>query len=65
MSVDREDQRVTIDEPGRPAGERGDNPQAPVEGGTNQGIADADQASGGSRGPSSGDDGPVIREDRD
>jgi len=52
MSVDREDQRLVTNEPGLPPGARGDNPEAPVEGGSSQGAADADESSGGSRGPS-------------
>jgi hypothetical protein len=40
------------------------DPNVPQPGGPRQGIGDADEASGGSRGPSDPDAGPVIREDR-
>ena len=51
------------DEPGTPPAERGDNEETPAEGGSRQGISDAGESSGGSRGPSSPDAGPVIRDD--
>ncbi len=64
MTVDREDQRLKTHEPGLPPTERGDNRQAPAEGGSAQGAADADESSGGSRGPSDAGDSPDVREDR-
>jgi len=58
---DANEEEIARDDPGLPPGERGDNPEAPAPGGSEQGIADAGQSSGGSRGPSGGD--PVIREE--
>ena len=52
MSVDSEDQRLVTNPAGLPPTERGDNPEAPAEGGSSQGASDADDSSGGSRGPS-------------
>jgi hypothetical protein len=39
------------------------DPNVPQPGGPGQGVADPDESSGGSRGPSNPDVGPVIRED--
>jgi hypothetical protein len=56
MTIDREGQQVTTNEPGLPPSERGDNPESPAEGGSSQGVADEESSSGGSRGPGSGGD---------
>ena len=53
MSIDRkEGERLTIHDPSAPPATRGDNEEAPAEGGSAQGPTDVSESSGGSRGPS-------------